>query len=238
MIDDFLRSADALVTFLDGGKEVKMSLRNAVGRAQAVSALKGNSHSQKYFLQRDSEMRQKRAEEIEENHRFWKQYIQRYDELIASDHDDETTNIERFPHPEELHIPKDGFVTNWIGGDPWKAAETRVALCKLRHFLLLQAEKDRRHYEPDTWTYSEYLTFSVNLIVPGRLKLDDVKLMMQMDRNRTLNKLNLQQQINTALEALGLPKASERFIMLRLADVLHVLGLSLPKSTSLKRKLN
>lgn len=75
--DRFLAEADRPVSIRDGDKLEKIPMVDAITRAQSLAALKGSSHAQKNFLERDARYREDLAAEISQDHEFWKDYVEK-----------------------------------------------------------------------------------------------------------------------------------------------------------------
>ena len=100
------------------------------------------------------------------------------------------------------------------GGDSLEAARDRELRIRFRDAFMLQAEKDRRHFRSTTPLQddvpifiSEILVTLLNSSSPKRLQLDDVQLIMRMNRARTLKKRDLEQRLRKDWADLGISEA-------------------------------
>lgn len=206
--DQFLSEADRPVTIRDGDKFEEIPVAKGVMRAQVVAALKGSPVAQKHFLDRNERHRNELASEIKADHESWKAYVVNYEKLEKAGQ-----LPEDFPHPDDL-VFEEGCHVTFRGGDPFEAARDREIRTRFRDVCILQAEKDRRNFlntaKPTQRVpifISEYLAHSLNSSLPKRLQLDDVRLIMRMNKARTLRKRELEQRLRKHWADLGIPQA-------------------------------
>jgi hypothetical protein len=79
----FLKSTKHEVTIREGDTVSKTPLTDAILKAESVAALKGNTHAQKNFLDREERYRKEEAVEIKESNEFWREYVATYDKTIS-----------------------------------------------------------------------------------------------------------------------------------------------------------
>lgn len=213
--DRVLREADRLVSIREGENVLQVPLSEAVQRAEAFAALKGNTHAQRNFLEREARYRTERSAEIEEENRFWRDYAERYPELIAY-YKATGPSSDELPHPDDL-VFEEGQPVMFRGGDPIEAKRHRELRIRLRDVFLLQAERDLRHHCGVTgaqWQdapafISTYFVVTLNDSLPKRLRLDDIQLFMRMMLIHSMKTRDLAKQLRKGWAELGIPEAKD-----------------------------
>lgn len=211
--DRFLSATERAVTLRDGDNFQKVPLVDAVMRAESIAALKGNTHAQKNFLEREARYRNDLSAEIREDHEFWRKYAAAYEQNIAALSKAGLLLTEDWLHPDDL-VFEDGSHVRIRGGDPLEATQSRKLRTRFRDTFILQAEKDRRDFcsknnllrDAPIFT-SEVLVVLFNSSLPKRLQLDDPQLILRLDGARTLKKRELEQQLRKDWADLGISEA-------------------------------
>ncbi len=211
--DRFLSATERPVTIREGDNLQKIPMLDAVMRAESIAALKGNPHAQKNLLDREARYRNHLNAEISEDHEFWRTYTAAYEERISALLNAGHSIPEGWPHPDDL-VFEEGRHVMIRGGDSLEAARDRELRIRFRDTFMLQAEKDRRYFRSTTPLQddvpifiSEILVTLLNSSLPKRLQLDDVQLIMRMDRARTLKKRELEQRLRKDWADLGISEA-------------------------------
>lgn len=232
--DRFLSVTERSVTIREGDNLQKVPLVEAIMRAESVAALKGNTHAQRNFLEREARYRKDLSAEIREEHDLWRKYAATYEEKISALLKAGHSIPEGLPHPDDL-VFEDGCHVMIRGGDPLEAARDRDLRIRLRDAYMLQAEKDRRYFcssatPPNDGPIfiSEILAERLNSSLPKRLQLDDFQLVLRMDRARSLKKRDLEQRLRRVWADLGFPNA-RNFVTPPVNSLLVTLGIDAHK---------
>lgn len=230
--DRFLSATERPVTIREGDNLQKIPLVDAIMRAESVAALKGNTHAQKNFLEREARYRSDLIAEIGEEHEFWRKYAATYEENISALLKTGHSLPEDWPHPDDL-VFEDSCHVMIRGGDPIEAARDRELRIRLRDAFILQAEKDRRNFSSTTTPQapifiSEILVTLLTSSLPKRLQLDDLQLIRRMKRTRTLKKRELEQRLRKDWADLGISEA-RNLITPPVNSLLIELGIDPPK---------
>lgn len=204
--DLFLSETRRSVQIQHGGKLLEIPVVQGVMRSQLNKALKGSALAQKHVLDRHERFSNDLNGEIKEDHEFWRKYAADYEENISS-------RPEGWIHPEDL-IFEDGRPVMVRGGNSPEALRDRELRIRYRDALILQAEKDRRNFRSKKGVVcnepiftSELLVQLLNSSLPRRLQLDDLQLILRMDRTRTLKKRELEQRLRKDWADLGISEA-------------------------------
>jgi hypothetical protein len=205
----FLKSTKHEVTIREGDTVSKIPLTDAVLKAESVAALKGNTHAQKNFLDREERYRKEEVAEIEEINKFWRNYVAKYDKTVSALLKAGEPIPEEWPHPEDI-IFEEGKDAKVKGGEPAVAAQNRQQIIGFRDMFMLQAEMDRRCFrrenpkqDPPIFV-SEFFVNYINERLPLRMQLDDTRILIRTLRIQTLRKPDLQKQLNCAWAEFGL----------------------------------
>jgi hypothetical protein len=228
--DAFLKAMEAPMGLIENGKKIQIPVHEALIRAEIMAGAKGSSHALRNALERYERHRNERAKAIEKDRDFWCRYIENYKNLVKEYADDKETPASDFPHPEELLFLPNDFVKNWRGGPPFKAAEERTILSKLRDLMLLQAEKDGRSnggISPPL-RVAEYCAFCLNEMMPPRLRFSDGKWLVERSRNSTLKGRELLAKIRAAFEDLGGKGDPTNAVTPTMESILRPMGISMP----------
>jgi hypothetical protein len=177
-----------LIELLENGEKIELPTLRAIVRAMAVSALKGNRLSQKYFLEY--------VERQEERHLQYK--VQNYVRLEALKRDGERSiaDAERrglpppelLPHPDDIRLNPATGEARITGPETVEDLRFYEHMAQERDYLLLCSA----HYNPPGGkgaanppdTYCSYLVFAqmLDLLLPRRMRWQDnhqLKLMME-----------------------------------------------------------
>lgn len=209
--DEFLKAAGSLMKLTENGKEVSITQSQAVDRAQFFAAVKaGSSHAQRNYQARHAHFLRELAEEIYEDHQWWRRYVDAYD-LVTKDYADRGEKLpDYYPHPDELNFTEGKKVTGWMGSEPFQAAALRAHYIRVRDVFLMQAEKDRRH-SGSKWELdhiSGTMGLFINALLPKAVQFDEVTLIFFMSKQRALRKRELQRRLAEAWAAVGSPESA------------------------------
>jgi len=210
-IDRSLRDAElafmeSQVPIQKGDKREHITMRDAVRQKQAMVALSGNPHALKAIQERDERNLKDLNAEIEEDHEFWRNYINKYEVLAAAQEKTGEPMSEEWPHPDDLVFDNGVHVQIKGGANPSKAFEGRRLRIRLRYLMLLQSEWDRRNNSTlnGEISASEVVAIVINqYALPKRMQLDDARLIMQMDRISRMRKRELKRLIQQSWAELG-----------------------------------
>jgi Family of unknown function (DUF5681) len=208
----FLKSAKHEVSIREGDNVSKIPLTDAVLKAESVAALKGNTHAQKNFLDREERYKKEEAAEIKESNEYWRNYVATYDKTISSLQKAGEAIPEDWPHPDDI-IFEEGQDVKFLGGKPEIASQTRKMATRFRDTLMLQAEMDRRCFAKEHPTQelpifaSDFFITFINERLPARMRLNDVQILIRISRIQTLRKPELQKQLKSAWAGFGLTVA-------------------------------
>src|SRR5438128_1831902 len=81
--DRFLNASKRPVKVREGDSILEIPVVEAVMRAEAVAAMKGNTHAQKTFLEREERYNKDLTAEIEESNKAWRKYSENYERMIS-----------------------------------------------------------------------------------------------------------------------------------------------------------
>jgi hypothetical protein len=209
----FLKSTKHEVSIREGDTVSKISLTDAVLKAESVAALKGNTHAQKNFLDREERYKKEEAAEIKESNEYWRNYVATYDKTISSLQKAGEAIPEDWPHPDDI-IFEEGQDVKFLGGEPEIATQNRKMAIRFRDTFMLQAEMDRRCFLKEHPTQelpifaSDFFITFINDRLPARLRLNDVQILIRISRVQTLRKPELQNQLKSAWAEFGLTAAA------------------------------
>lgn len=206
--DDFLKIAEALMKLTESGKDLQIPAHLAVIRSELLSALRGGSHAQRNFLERYERLLNERMEDIERNHLEWRSYISAYEPMIKGFASRSEPVPDYFPRPDELTFQVGKFVGGWLGHEPIQGAVYRSHYVRLRDLFFLQCEKDRRHSgsKEELNHLSGGLAKFINAILPTSAHLDDVRVIIELGRQRCLRKRELQLRLTEGWKNIGWPE--------------------------------
>ena len=205
----FLKSTKHEVSIREGDTVSKIPLTDAVLKAESVAALKGNTHAQKNFLDREERYKKEEAAEIKESNEYWRNYVATYDKTISALQKAGDTVPEEWPHPDDV-IFEEGQDVKFLGGEPEIATQNRKMAIRFRDTFMLQAEMDRRCFlkenpkqELPIFISNFFITY-INERLPTRMQLDDTQIIIRILRIQTLRKPELQKQLKSAWAEFGL----------------------------------
>jgi hypothetical protein len=208
----FLKSTKHEVSIREGDTVSKIPLTDAVLKAESVAALKGNTHAQKNFLDREERYKKEEAAEIKESNEYWRNYVATYDKTISSLQKAGEAIPEDWPHPDDI-IFEEGQDVKFLGGEPEIATQNRKMAVRFRDTFMLQAEMDRRCFPKEHPTQelpifaSDFFVTFINERLPARMRLNDVQILIRISRIQTLRKPELQKQLKSAWAGFGLTVA-------------------------------
>ena len=205
----FLKFTKQEVTIREGNTVRKIPLTDAILKAESHSALKGNTHALKNYLDREERYTKEEAAEIKESNDFWRNYVATYDKTISALQKAGDAIPEEWPHPDDI-IFEEGRDVKFLGGDPKIANQNRKMAIRFRHAFMLQAEMDRRCFPKEHPTQelpifaSDFFITFINDRLPARMRLNDVQILIRISRIQTLRKPELQKQLKSAWAEFGL----------------------------------
>jgi len=227
----FLAAADRVLTVPETGQQI--SVAGAVDEAQIRTAIKGNPHAQRNFKTEEARHRADRLLAIQRDHEFWTRYVANCEEFIAACEEEGKYSRADFPHPDELLFRDRHPVTGYLGGSPYDLPKLRQVIIKVRDILMLQSERDRRHFgsKREGLTASEYMAFCWNKVLIDQFKLNETEFFDRMDSYQAMKKRDLESQLLSELKELGFPKNGKlRDFLPLLEPVLASMGVALPES--------
>jgi hypothetical protein len=174
------------------------------------AAVKGSSHAQKNFLDRVERLRAQEAAEIEESHKFWREYCTKtYPAAVERLRKAGREVPDDWTHPEDVVLEEGRHVMFRGGGDPDEAKKNRDYVVGLRDAHMLQIIKDERSFGAklkDTPIFlSGLLAAWANTSLPKRLQLDDTQYLLRLMRNNALRTSELKRRLRESWTALGHP---------------------------------
>lgn len=206
-----LREGERLINIREGEEIRQIPAIEAVYRAELKSATSGNAYAQKHFIQRydwgERERRRQIAAEIE----LWKWYLAHCRAQIAEAEAKGETPPCLLPHPDDVVIDYERGVQ--LRGPLTEEQVVRVEKnVKLRNLLLMQDALDGRMASKidsggpldrpgSALVFAEVL----NLCLPERYKLCDVKMFIQLQRYNAWPKRKLLKEFYRAWHAVGVP---------------------------------
>jgi hypothetical protein len=205
----FLKFTKQEVTIREGNTVRKIPLTDAILKAESHSALKGNTHALKNYLDREERYTKEEAAEIKESNEFWRNYVATYDKTVSALEKAGDTTPEEWPHPDDI-IFEEGQDVKFLGGEPEIAAQSRKMAIRFRDAFMLQAEMDRRRFlmeHPNQGLpifVSDFFIIYINERLPTRMQLGDAQILIRVSRIQTLRKSELQKQLKSAWAEFGL----------------------------------
>lgn len=208
--ETILKAGDRVITVTENGRPVRMTLQEAILRAEQSAALKGSPMAQRHlidtYLKADAERRQEIAEECE----HWEEIRNKLIRLRAEAEKAGRPPSIPFPHPDDIVIDPDTGV-RFVGPiDEKEQAKLEIAI-RMRDLLLVQDHFDLRQFEPSDRTDPEeaagtaiLLVHMLNNALPARYQLstfDMARKLMALDR---MTKRQLQTMLFQGWKAQGI----------------------------------
>ena len=227
-----LDELDRLVAVREGDSLSRISTRQAVSRAQATTAMKGNAHAQRDILNRADRAERHRAQEIARSNANWDAYKERCAADIAAAERNGTPPPRHLPHPDDILI-RPGRDVLIIG--PLTEADLAATeqTCALRGALILQDVSDQRDAQADRdQRPGSALLYALllNDHLPQRFRIGDDTILMRQARHHALPRRDLIRTLYRQWRTLGfamprgtvLPPISEaKALLALLSDLLH-----------------
>ena len=152
-----LKAGDREITVTENGRPVRMTLQEAILRAEQSAALKGSPMAQRHlidtYLKADAERRQEIADECE----HWEEIRSRLVRLHAEAEKAGRPPSVPFPHPDDIVIDPDKGV-RFPGPINQKEQADMEGLIRMRDLFIVQDHYDVRQYEPTDPTDPEEAT--------------------------------------------------------------------------------
>jgi hypothetical protein len=155
------------------GQTTQSPTREVVFRAQAKSALQGNSYAQEHYLKRVERAEKEEAEEISRKIAEAEDYIARCRAEIEAARQAGSPEPEFVPHPDDISIVL-GKPPTCRGPITREELEDVKRLCKFRDICLMQSAVDRRLPESGTISGEILTAYSINSELPQRFRLEDL----------------------------------------------------------------
>ena len=204
-----LRELDRKVTARDGNDIVEVPLREAIIRAQIMTALKGSPLAQRHLIDRIESLEQEAAVELARRHTCWNDYQARWRERIASAEAGGEPAPNPLPHPDDIVI-EPGKPVRFRGPLNEEEAKKFEETCRVRDILILQNELDWRLYDgrADEATAEEpggalLVAMLLDRLLPPRMRCDDTRTVTLQMRYQGIPKRRLLKEVHQSWQAIG-----------------------------------
>lgn len=166
-----LREIERKVTIVENGAEHQITMHQAIIKAQARMAIKGNAYAQERLLVRIEKAEKEREAQIAAENKIVNAYIaRRRAELLEA----QAANLPEspmYPHPDDL-IVEEGKPCRLFGPATKEEAEWFEGIVQMRDLLFMQSTLAA---QPDANQFSVELLYAmlINARLPLRMRLDD-----------------------------------------------------------------
>jgi len=233
--DRFLKATTRLVTIRENDAVIEIPLLDAVIRAEAVAALKGSPNAQKNIIEREARYRTELKTEMDEDHAFWREYIDKYHRAVSVKTSKGEPVAIDWIHPEDVLFKEGAFVQIRGGDDPAEYHRRAQHLARMRDAFMLQAAKDERYFdgpvEKAPIFLSGVLAMLANNSLPKRMQLDEQQYFWQYYRNTLLRVRELRRRLRLEWSNLGHPEWADVLTPALRPDALERLRAFDPKRT-------
>ena len=195
----------------------------AVHRAQAAAALKGNAYAQKQFIETCQRAERAQRLEVQQLNTWWADYVRSQREIHSHAVRNGLPTPTTLPHPDDVVIDSETGV-RFIGPFDEASAERLRTTVLMRDTLIVQDAFQNREIDGPTREDSTALACAMLLdeSLPKRYRLAELDWTMRMLRLRGVTKRELRRRLRRDWAKLGvdwqpdrhLPKVSEFAAML------------------------
>ncbi len=140
-----LDEVDRIIQIREGETVSHISVRQAISRAQATAAMKGNVIAQRDILQRLDQAERDRATGIATEHAFWNDYALRCTAATVEARQKGVSPPEHLPHPDDI-IHEPGKPVRLTGPLNEEGLARIILCCRIRDLLIMQDAFDQRAF--------------------------------------------------------------------------------------------
>jgi hypothetical protein len=206
-----LQQAERLVTVRDGNEIRKVTVIEAVGLAQAKSAIEGSPYAQRDFFVRYQQAEQERLRKIAEDCDFWEWYIDMSRRKIAEAAARGEPPPKVLPHPDDVLIDREKGVRIVGPGNEDEEAQLQKSR-KTLDILLMQAALDWRKHkdshvsDPLDRHESALVTMHFwNELLPLRYRLTEPNIVSSLMTYKSMTMRSLEKNLYRSWRSIGIP---------------------------------
>lgn len=199
--ETILKAGDRVITVTENGRPVRMTLQEAILRAEQAAALKGSPMAQRHLIDTYLKAEAERREAIADECEHWEEIRQKLVRLRAEAEKAGRPPSVPFPHPDDVAIDPDTGV-RFVGPINHKEQADMEGLIRMRDLFIVQDHYDLRQYEPTDPTDPEEATGAAVLVahmfnnaLPARCQLSTLE---TITRSMALDKIT-KRQLQTML---------------------------------------
>jgi hypothetical protein len=201
-----LKEGERVVKLNEGGTSSDISMLDAVVRSVGHSAVKGNAYAARTFLQHFDRAEAERKAIIAEEVKWWTDMVQQHRDVLESYRALGKAAPNILPHPDDVVIdPVKGV--RFIGPTTDEEFARMEDTLAHRDMLIIQhaweVKNGRGEGEHGGTTSAILMAMVLERAVPRRYRLDDVTLVMRLDRWESTSKRELRKTLFWGWKALG-----------------------------------